>query len=985
MTPIKSKHLLCFGVILGCLMAEGPLVSGGETTQEDVETDRQNALESTLPLPSSMPLPEYESLLYKFILERKYDIKLHWDVDKGVRDTGPWIEGKYYGVHPAVRIYYSPKVMYWLTGDPSYWGAGELKPKPPRSGAIPDGAMIVKEMFLPPAARWDGVTDSALAASLLTAESPGWTVMVKDSSASQDGWFWASVFVEEPLDTDLSSNYPNSGFGASCLRCHAVAQHESTFSSLRNIKGFPGSPISYLVDNTWETELNTVELSFTFEHGPHRAPPSAFTNSVPVISTNREFLETYAMLEPVSLSEVHRFPPESLDRVVSSPDGPEQYLTSDQCMSCHSGLATDLGEVMFLETSDSNKTGLNVSPYGEWRWSPMGLAGRDPIFHAQLESEVSILKEEFPKEKAELYSNQTINTCLLCHGAMGKRQLDLDQGVGRNYWEADFDLDWYYDRDRESGHFKYGALGRDGISCLVCHHWKEEYPELKSFLNNSITGQFFAGPPNEVVGPFDQVATLPMEHALGIKPRFDEHIESARLCGSCHTIDLPVVDYPLNNPPASVGEATKPDSRLNVPDKNPNFKGFMHKIEQATFLEWLNSRYQNEIQPVSAHAQTCQECHMPKGYTSLDEPIGIPLIDIQTGEIEIDQIKTKIAAIEDQDYPEADHRAETDKISVEIRKSGYRRHTHQGLNIFLAEVFNQFPDVLGVRLEDYETGSYGANFAINNFVQNAQNSVALEINRADVVDRVLLADVKVTNLAGHRFPSGVGFRRAFVEFLILEDQVSLVEETLRQRRVIWGSGQTNGVGVIVDQSGAILPSEFLTDGQYQPHRTLITESNQVQIYEELTKNANLQFTTSFIHRDLEVKDNRLLPIGWKKEGPAPSAIPEAFLEATYPGPLAIKDPDYLNGTGSDVISYRVKLPERVDPSNLSVRATVYSQSWAPYYLKQRFSDVPEGPDGASRRRLYYLLSNLNVEGTPIEDWKLMLATTTADLEAQVDP
>jgi hypothetical protein len=40
-------------------------------------------------------------------------------------------------------------------------------------------------------------------------------------------------------------------------------------------------------------------------------------------------------------------------------------------------------------------------------------------------------------------------------------------------------------------------------------------------------------------------------------------------------------------------------------------------------------------------------------------------------------------------------------------------------------------------------------------------------------------------------------------------------------------------------------------------------------------------------------------------------------------------------------------------------------------------NVPDGPEGASRRRIYYLLSNLNVSGTPIEDWKLELVSATA--------
>jgi hypothetical protein len=32
----------------------------------------------------------------------------------------------------------------------------------------------------------------------------------------------------------------------------------------------------------------------------------------------------------------------------------------------------------------------NLSPYGEWSASLMGLAGRDPVFQAQLESEKAL-------------------------------------------------------------------------------------------------------------------------------------------------------------------------------------------------------------------------------------------------------------------------------------------------------------------------------------------------------------------------------------------------------------------------------------------------------------------------------------------------------------------------------------------------------------------------------------------------------------------
>ena len=69
-----------------------------------------------------------------------------------MRDTGPWINNTYYGTHKAVRIYYSPGVMRWLTGG--------------RNGAIPDGAMIIKEQFTPPAARYAEPRRSAGAGGL---------------------------------------------------------------------------------------------------------------------------------------------------------------------------------------------------------------------------------------------------------------------------------------------------------------------------------------------------------------------------------------------------------------------------------------------------------------------------------------------------------------------------------------------------------------------------------------------------------------------------------------------------------------------------------------------------------------------------------------------------------------------------------------------------------------------------------------------------
>ena len=88
---------------------------------------------ANLPLPSTfLPdrLPEFQKILSGFLQNGDY-LKLGWNEDKGLRDTGPFISGKLYGVHPTVKIYYSPGIMKWLIDG--------------RTGMIPDGAMIIKE------------------------------------------------------------------------------------------------------------------------------------------------------------------------------------------------------------------------------------------------------------------------------------------------------------------------------------------------------------------------------------------------------------------------------------------------------------------------------------------------------------------------------------------------------------------------------------------------------------------------------------------------------------------------------------------------------------------------------------------------------------------------------------------------------------------------------------------------------------------------
>jgi hypothetical protein len=184
--------------------------------------------------------------------------------------------------------------------------------------------------------------------------------------------------------------------------------------------------------------------------------------------------------------------------------------------------------------------------------------------------------------------------------------------------------------------------------------------------------------------------------------------------------------------------------------------------------------------------------------------------------------------------------------------------------------------------------------------------------------------------------------------------------------------------MLLGADGQPLPTEFFARDpgsgrqRYQEHHDVITSPDQVQVYETLLRDAKGRFTTSFVCGCEAVKDNRLLPRGWKPEGPGP-ALTGRFLKATHPGPDAAEDPRYADGSGSDEVSYRIDLPRDVDPARLQVRATLYYQAIPPYFLRNLFETAPDGP---ATRRLHSLCSRLNLRGTPIEDWKLRITSAS---------
>ncbi len=1011
-----AATLVCLVLMIsGCRSPDEASATSQEPSSLPRETTGQPA---DLPLPSSLPLRDYERVLYTWLLEQKYKT-LNWKHDKGVRDTGPFVRDEYFGTHPAVRIYYSPEVLAWLTNG--------------RQGDIPDGAMIVKEMYTAPAVLYQELKNDpvyegnpqayeALLGKLVT----DWTVMVKDRAGSKDGWFWGgpgaakqgesvAAAVERQLDDYSHALY--SSFGAPCLRCHGSAENELTFSSLRNIEGFiPAEyPLRFFVDNSWRSAdhiknyplsmlsddayaqsiFNIPELQrpwtdastpaykeFLSQHmGPAEKSAEPEKNEA-LPAPDPAFIKQFPELVRSIHNQVKVFPSQWSDHVVPGPEGAEAFITSSNCLGCHGGLGgLPYGVTMFLQTGPDYGDGFNVSEYGEWRWSPMGLAGRDPIFHAQLESEMTYVEDDGKMQPSPLHGSvadtqQAItNTCLSCHGAMGQRQLQMDAKNDPDL-NPNFKVDYFYltevlssdePKPADYKYHKYGELAREGISCAVCHHmdapseqdvsqWQPKQvnwitpqtpKELAYVLFHNSTGHFVQGPDDEFYGPYKDVSELPMDNILGVKPVQNDFTGNSQLCGNCHTINLP-----------NIGKKDHPFPVLDSAETNPAFTDYPHTIEQATFLEWQNSTFAlGENDPDSDFA-SCQDCHMPGGFKSLD------------GSVDIDQLVTQIAAIQDANFPAAEYTLPLKDIDIPLRPE-YKRHEHVGLNVFLLEMFDQFPDILGVAKTDYMTSAKnGVDMAVDNMIRQAQQDTTdIDVKVDGIKDGVLTAKVTLTNKTGHRFPSGVAFRRAFLEFLVMDGD-----------KVIWGSGRTNGVGVIVDGNDKPLETEFLPNAKsYQPHYQTITRQDQVQIYEELNLNESQQFTTSFVHRVSSSKDNRLLPKGWRVSSTFKSQgeVMRQFMVSTDPHGVG-DDPDYVDQgpafPGQDSLIYKVTLPKDVNTDNLKVKVSMYYQAIPPYWLKQRFVAAP---NGEATQRLYYMVSRLNLEGTDMEDWKLKLVSAEA--------
>ena len=292
-------------------------------------------------------------------------------------------------------------------------------------------------------------------------------------------------------------------------------------------------------------------------------------------------------------------------------------------------------------------------------------------------------------------------------------------------------------------------------------------------------------------------------------------------------------------------------------------------VEQATYHEWINSAYDDE----GSNPTTCQGCHMPQ--------------------------------LEDQIVISSNY------IFLEGR-SPYALHDLVGSNTTMLQLMKENKEALNIDAEDEHFDETIA----KTLVMLQQNSLSTELELADLNQDTAYFDFKLTNKAGHKFPSGYPARRAFIEFIVMDD----LGDTLFQSGVLQSDYEVNG------QTDAI-----------EPHFNMINSEDQVQIYELAPGNVNGDFTTILERAHTSLKDNRLAPLGFSTSH---NSYDTTLIVGNALTDLDFNHENNVEGSGTDVVHYH--FPLHGYTGLISISARVYYQALPPRWLDPMLAEnTPE--------------------------------------------
>lgn len=288
-------------------------------------------------------------------------------------------------------------------------------------------------------------------------------------------------------------------------------------------------------------------------------------------------------------------------------------------------------------------------------------------------------------------------------------------------------------------------------------------------------------------------------------------------------------------------------------------------VEQAPYLEMLNSMH---------GGSSCQSCHLPQR-TDIDGVFETPIARNPDG---------------------------TDDDTLPDRAVG--RHVFVGGNTLVPQLFRDNHDLLKPNAPAE---------AFNDTILSARSQLLyrtafLGIEQATVVGSTLSFDARITLSTGHKFPTGIPLRRAWLRVEVRDS-----------------SGQTVFLSGDFDSQGRILvdgvPAPFeAAGGPVAPHRDTVVSADQVQVYEAIMADEAGDTTFLLLRGAGWVKDNRLLPEGWSPTDPNIDRIAPVGVDT---------DADYTSG--GDTTPFVLDVGNAQGP--FQVEAKLYYQT-----LSHRFAE-----------------------------------------------
>lgn len=282
--------------------------------------------------------------------------------------------------------------------------------------------------------------------------------------------------------------------------------------------------------------------------------------------------------------------------------------------------------------------------------------------------------------------------------------------------------------------------------------------------------------------------------------------------------------------------------------------------EQAVYTEWEYSDFNA--------TQSCQDCHMPKTEGSVvisKNPVGNP-----------------------ERFP-------------------FHQHQFVGANTFMLEIIKNNRIKLGAIGDE---ASFDAR--ITDTKEFLKAAADVNVSTPVLVDNSTLHfSVIVTNRSGHKFPTSLPVRRAWLHVKVTNDA----------NKTVFESGALNSAGQIIGVDDT---------PDYERHHETIDDTSSVQVYGTIMADTDDNLTYTFMHASQYLRDNRILPKGFKRDI-APYS--------TQPYGLATADADYQTG-GSDTVAYVVS---GMADGNYTVTATLNYQTPSYGFTQDLYQDddLPE--------------------------------------------